>query len=345
MNALANSQLEELRKFVGQSDLPEKLRPTFERYTGQEDDDERKRIRELRPDILLTNFMMLELLMTRQNSLDQAVISNAQNLDFIVLDELHTYRGRQGADVAMLVRRLRDRLCRNRAPVCIGTSATMVSDDASTNPAAAVAVVASRLFGTQITSDAVIGESLERATDPAMNVKSLGDELVAAVRTEIPASLSDAEFRSHPLAVWIELEIGLEDRQRLTRRPPITLRAAAQKLAARTGCDPARCQAQIQAMLILMSKPASERGGSGDRAFLAFKLHQFFSGAGRLYATLREPDRRRVTLDGQLFDPEDEDPRSPAHIQGSRACVLLMKLKEVMLDCSSSAWQYFAFNF
>jgi ATP-dependent helicase YprA (DUF1998 family) len=81
MNALANSQLEELRKFVGQSGLPEKLRPTFERYTGQEEADERERIRELRPDILLTNFMMLELLMTRQNALDQAVIANAQNLD------------------------------------------------------------------------------------------------------------------------------------------------------------------------------------------------------------------------------------------------------------------------
>ena len=42
-------------------------------------------------------------------------------------------------------------------------------------------------------------------------------------------------------------------------------------------------------MLILMSKPASERGGTSDRAFMAFKLHQFFCGAGRLYSTLREP--------------------------------------------------------
>lgn len=309
MNALANSQLEELRKFVGQSGLPEKLRPTFERYTGQEEADERERIRELRPDILLTNFMMLELLMTRQNALDQAVIANAQNLDFIVLDELHTYRGRQGADVALLVRRLRDRLCRDRTPICIGTSATMVSDDASTDPAASVAVVASRLFGTQIASDGVIGESLERATDPAISVRSLGDQLASAVLGDIPETLSDAELRSHPLAVWIELEIGLQDGQRLTRRPPITLIAAAQKLAALTGCDAARCQSQIQSMLILMSKPASERGGSGDRAFLAFKLHQFFSGAGRLYSTLREPGRRKVTLDGQLFDPDDEEAR------------------------------------
>jgi ATP-dependent helicase YprA (DUF1998 family) len=36
MNALANSQREELDKFIRQSDLPDHLRPTFARYTGQE---------------------------------------------------------------------------------------------------------------------------------------------------------------------------------------------------------------------------------------------------------------------------------------------------------------------
>jgi hypothetical protein len=40
-------------------------------------------------------------------------------------------------------------------------------------------------------------------------------------------------------------------------------------------------------MLILMSRPANERGGAGDRAFMAFKLHRFLSGAGHVYATLR----------------------------------------------------------
>jgi ATP-dependent helicase YprA (DUF1998 family) len=44
------------------------------------------------------------------------------------LDELHTYRGRQGADVAMLVRRVRHRLCPDHQPICIGTSATMASE-------------------------------------------------------------------------------------------------------------------------------------------------------------------------------------------------------------------------
>jgi Lhr-like helicase len=59
-------------------------------------------------------------------------------------------------------------------------------------------------------------------------------------------------------------------------------------------------------MLILMSRPADERG---DRAFMAFKLHRFLSGAGRAYATLRPAPRRRVTLDGQLFDPNDTEAR------------------------------------
>src|SRR3954453_10654904 len=121
--------------------------------------------------------MMLELLMTRQNSLDQAVISNAQNLDFIVLDELHTYRGRQGADVAMLVRRLRDRLCPDRSPICIGTSATMASEGSEGDRAATIASVASRLFGTPISADAVIGESLARATDQTLTSGNLGTAL------------------------------------------------------------------------------------------------------------------------------------------------------------------------
>ncbi len=128
MNALANSQMKELEKFLSQSGLPDNLRPTFARYTGQDDAADREAIRNNKPDILLTNFMMLEMLMTRQSSDDQRVIANAEGLDFLVLDELHTYRGRQGADVAMLMRRVRDRLCPKQSPLCIGTSATMASE-------------------------------------------------------------------------------------------------------------------------------------------------------------------------------------------------------------------------
>lgn len=128
MNALANSQREELEKFIEGCGLPDDLKPTFERYTGQESDADRRRIAADPPDIILTNFMMLELLMTRQDGVDRDVIGNMKGLAFLVLDELHTYRGRQGADVAMLVRRVRERLGAEKM-LCIGTSATMASGD------------------------------------------------------------------------------------------------------------------------------------------------------------------------------------------------------------------------
>ena len=103
MNALANSQREELTKFLG-----EQGPVTFARYTGQESREDKDRIIANPPDILLTNYMMLELMLTRQDEAE--LIRKAQGLKFIVFDELHTYRGRQGADVALLIRRLRERL-------------------------------------------------------------------------------------------------------------------------------------------------------------------------------------------------------------------------------------------
>ena len=95
MNALAKSQVGELdRYFKGVVD-PHLV--TYKRYTGQESQDERQRVADNPPDVLLTNFMKLELLLTRQDELDQRVVGNCEGLDFLVLDDLHTYRGRQGA--------------------------------------------------------------------------------------------------------------------------------------------------------------------------------------------------------------------------------------------------------
>jgi Lhr-like helicase len=309
MNALANSQIKELEKFIEQSGLEAGARPTFARYTGQESEEERERIRRQRPDILLTNFMMLELLMTRQDELDRNVIANAEGLDFLVLDELHTYRGRQGADVAMLVRRVRDRLCRDKTPVCIGTSATMASEGAEQEKATAVAAVASRLFGTPVAPDAVIVESLARATGGSLRDAAMRAALADSIDADIGNDLDDETLKRHALAVWIELELGLEDGQRLERRQPTTIEEAAIRLAQSTGKPADRCRQQLEAMLILMSRPAHERGGKGERAFLAFKLHRFLSGAGFAYATLRPPGERRIGLDGQKFDPEDPHAR------------------------------------
>ena len=173
--------------------------------------------------------------MTRQGQRDRDVISSAQGLDFIVLDELHTYRGRQGADVAMLVRRVRDQLCRETSPICIGTSATMSSEESDGDRAEAVAAVATKLFGAQIEADAVIDESLRRATDPALRLDTISSALSSAMDADLPALLDDDALRQHPLAVWIELRLGLRDEQKLTRQPPTSIGEAARRLSEESG--------------------------------------------------------------------------------------------------------------
>src|SRR6266516_5021292 len=107
MNALANSQLGELGKFLLPGTRGNKALVTFARYTGQESEEERQRIMADPPDILLTNYVMLELILTRW--IERRLLTS-RLLQFLALDELHTYRGRQGSDVALLARRVRDRL-------------------------------------------------------------------------------------------------------------------------------------------------------------------------------------------------------------------------------------------
>ena len=94
MNALCNSQRDELDRFLKRGYGEGKEPVTFARYTGQETKEERERIAKSPPDILLTNSVMLELVMTRFLPADVAIRNHSAGLRFLVLDELHTYRGR-----------------------------------------------------------------------------------------------------------------------------------------------------------------------------------------------------------------------------------------------------------
>src|SRR5262245_1236124 len=98
-----------------------------------------------------------------------------------------------------------------------------------------VAAVGSHLFGTTIGTDRVIGESLERVTDPTMKSATLGRVLAAAVDENLPAAMGDAALRRHPLAVWCELEIGLSG----SRLPSASSGPTGLRLVrTRTGADP-----------------------------------------------------------------------------------------------------------
>ncbi len=82
-----------------------------------------------------------------------------RDLAFLGLDELHVYRGRQGADVAMLVRRVRQRAHRGDL-LTVGTSATMATGDTREDKYRAVAASAGRLFGATGVPGNVIDETL-----------------------------------------------------------------------------------------------------------------------------------------------------------------------------------------
>ncbi|HNQ08834.1 MAG TPA: DEAD/DEAH box helicase [Giesbergeria sp.] len=294
MNALANSQLEELKKFLGSDPAAQAV--SFGRYTGQESDAERQAMAANPPDILLTNFMMLELLMTRQSDIDKAVMRNARGLRFLVLDELHTYRGRQGADVALLVRRVREALADQL--ICIGTSATMASEGTQMQRNAVVADVARRLFGTPIADRNVITETLRRTTPESETLQSVRPRLGAAIRAGVPTTLDYDAMAAHPVSVWVELTLGLTyEGDKPRRAKPRTLADAAQSLSADSGEPVEACLAYLQ-QFMLRAYTVTDQAG---KSLFAFKLHQFIAGGGKVYTTLEALGHRSITLDGQQF--------------------------------------------
>ena len=62
------------------------------------------------PDILLTNYRMLDSLLVRPERKGLWEHNQPETLRFLVVDELHTFDGAQGTDLACLIRRLKDRL-------------------------------------------------------------------------------------------------------------------------------------------------------------------------------------------------------------------------------------------
>jgi len=310
MNALANSQFEELGKYL-QRGYPEGNPPvTYARYTGQESSEERNRIIADPPDILLTNYVMLELLLTRHH--EQKLIGAARDLRFLVLDELHTYRGRQGADVAMLVRRCRQAFSGERM-LCAGTSATMASDGTRPQRRAAIAYVASAIFGQSVGPDRVIDETLTRITAPLdFTQESVRRALAKAVfeKADVAAG-SGTSFDtivSNPLASWIETTFGLateSDGTRLKRARPRASEGstgASHDLAQLTGAPLDVCQSAIRHML--EQGAAAAHPTTGLPTF-AFRLHQFVTRGDTVWASLESPDHWHITLRGQQFVPGD----------------------------------------
>ncbi|MBW2072408.1 MAG: DEAD/DEAH box helicase [Deltaproteobacteria bacterium] len=307
MNALCNSQVGELQKFLNYG-YPKGGEPVrFARYTGQEGDEERQNIIANPPDIILTNYVMLELILTRPY--ERNLVEAAQGLRFLVLDELHTYRGRQGADVALLVRRLRD-VCQAHDLQCVGTSATLAGPGTYEEQRKEIAAVAGKLFGAAVKPERVIGETLRKATaETDLSAAHFIDDLKARVSDGSRQPPTDyASFVSDPLSIWIENTFGItteEQSGRLIRTKPRSLtgpHGAGRELSELIGVPESQCIRAIQEGLLAGYR--CEHPETGFPAF-AFRLHQFISRGDNVYASL-EPDHSRfITVYGQQFVPGD----------------------------------------
>lgn len=308
MNALANSQVRELEKFLNYG-YPDGRGPVrFARYTGQEGDEERDAIIADPPDILLTNYVMLELALTRPREGD--LIKAARGLRFLVLDELHTYRGRQGADVALLCRRVKV-ACGADQLRYVGTSATMTADPSHSfeEQRAEVSRVATKLFGAEVRPEDVIGETLRRLTPPDdLSDPDFVGRLRARVLADGPPPTDFAAFVSDPLSSWIESALGLKTDAgsgRLVRQLPRPItgpHGAAEELAAAIDVSVEEAAGAIRRQLLAGYRATDPN--TGFRAF-PFRLHQFVSRGETVYATVEPPEERFVTTQGQRFAPGD----------------------------------------
>lgn len=317
MNALVNSQYKALEGLAEsyQKRTGQPLPIRFAKYTGQEGQQERAKLLESPPHILLTNYVMLELFLVRPRErlfVDRTVAG----IEFLVFDELHTYRGRQGADVALLIRRLRER-CGNPNLVCIGTSATMTGGGKMTSGERRrlVASFASKIFGVQVPEENVIEERFRLLLPAADGIDP--EALRIALQEPLPSTAE--EIARHPLALWIERNYGFRVAPdgSMERCTPLTLSEGARRLAAETGLDEGVCRERLREMFL---RGSTVKMPDDENPVFTFKLHQFISQGRAVYATIEPPDSRYLTLEGQYYAPGDDIRRVLYPLEFCRVC-------------------------
>lgn len=157
------------------------------------------------PDILLTNYKMLDNLLLRPDRQGLWTGNAPDTLRYLVVDELHTFDGAQGTDLACLIRRLKQRLhILPHSLCCVGTSATLGDRD----DAVPIIDYAEDLFAEPFTDDAVVMEDrldmaqfLEQVQGTVCHERLPDQETVRHLAD--PACIRDPETRiQHLYAAW-----------------------------------------------------------------------------------------------------------------------------------------------
>jgi ATP-dependent helicase YprA (DUF1998 family) len=251
----------------------------------------RDAIRARPPHILITNFSMLEYLLERP--VDASIFENAR-LQFLVLDEIHAYRGVQSTEIGFLIRRLKDRLRAERI-TCIGTSATL-GDPEKEESEKKVRDFAKDIFGSEFNKPNPIRGTTakpELLARPHCPTAAQYQEAANALRQNEPTPniLKHLGVRAaaNDLADVLAHDENLQRLRTEILTKPILLADAAEKLFPST---PKSSEA-LQALLELVA--ASGKEGELDQ-FLPTRLHYFVRAQAGLHVCLRNdcPGREKA---------------------------------------------------
>jgi hypothetical protein len=306
MNALANDQQERIDSYLQDSAHTYVKVARYDRSTKEAD---RRLLRENPPHILLTNYMMLEYLLVRPADRDGLFANH--RCRYFVLDEVHSYRGSLGANIALLVRRVVAHLAgarqdwgaderndKQRFPplVRIATSATIKSVDETDKTPEEVARLRddavqgffSTLAGVESKCIKVIGESIRELevptqaawpkTPPLVDTADLSDatklQQAVASLAGVPASTPIEEAASKAAVLW-----WLND---LLARRPLSLDKITDRLLEevpeRKGETWEAVRAEVQAALILGAALADSTPGA-----LRLRTHRFVRGGWKFF--------------------------------------------------------------
>ncbi len=222
MNALAKDQAKRLAELIYQnSSLKKKIRAGV--YVGEDEKSQeremgpdflitdRETLRLSPPDILITNYKMLDFLMIRPQDFKLWQNNAPGVLKYLVVDELHSFDGAQGSDLACLIRRLKKRLGVEENLCSIGTSATLGEDDSQE----AIREYAEEIFGTEFDLDSIITEDL--LSIPEFIEKGEEDNLDDYRLQHFPSSgemlsytlyKNDEEYIRAQYELWLQEKIG-----------------------------------------------------------------------------------------------------------------------------------------
>lgn len=251
----------------------------------------REAIRAHPPHILITNFSMLEYLLERP--VDASIFENAR-LQFLVLDEIHAYRGVQSTEIGFLIRRLKDRLHTDRI-TCIGTSATLGDPDKAESEGK-VRKFATDIFGAPFNEpNPIRGTTAKpelRAPSHCPTAAQYQEAAIALRQNEpTPSILKRLGVRVvvNDLANVLAHDENLHRLRTEILTKPILLADAAEKLFPNT---PKSSEA-LQALLELIA--ASGKEGQLEE-FLPTRLHYFVRAQAGLHVCLRNdcPGREKA---------------------------------------------------